>query len=115
MDYRNYGDRGITICNRWLGKNGFQNFYKDMGEMPKDKTLDRKDNNGNYCKRNCCWSTRVEQQNNRRNNIFINHQNKRQTVAQWAKELKISDNTLRSRLRKTGVDVLRVIENNMII
>jgi hypothetical protein len=64
--YKYWGGRGITICKEWLGKNGFQNFYKDMGNKPKNKSLDRIDNNGNYCKENCRWVTIEKQNNNRR-------------------------------------------------
>lgn len=54
--YKSYGGRGITICERWLGKDGFLNFLSDMGEKPDKLTLDRIDVNGNYCKDNCHWA-----------------------------------------------------------
>ena len=60
--YYRYGGRGITICPEWL--NSFTNFLADMGERPKGKTLDRKDNNGNYCKSNCRWATAKQQRLN---------------------------------------------------
>ncbi len=61
--YPEWGGRGITICKRW---NSFANFLADMGERPKDRSLDRIDNNGNYNKENCRWATSVEQTYNKR-------------------------------------------------
>ena len=61
--WKNYGGRGIKVCKRW---EKFVNFLADMGVRPEGKTLDRKNNNGNYCRRNCRWATWEEQNNNRR-------------------------------------------------
>lgn len=66
-DYMNYGGRGITICKEWLGKDGFKNFIKDMGERPADTSIDRIDVNGNYEPSNCRWVSRQTQNENKRN------------------------------------------------
>ena len=64
--YNNYGGRGIKVCKRWLYKDGFSNFLSDMGMPPKNKTLDRKNNEGDYKPSNCRWATRKEQRHNQR-------------------------------------------------
>ena len=61
--YKYYGGRGITVCDRWLE---FENFFEDMGERPKELTLERKNNELGYFKENCCWATRAEQIHNSR-------------------------------------------------
>ena len=66
-DYPRYGGRGITICDRWLGVDGFFNFIEDMDERPKGYTLDRKDTNSDYTPNNCRWADAHTQSGNKRN------------------------------------------------
>lgn len=62
--YQDYGGRGIFMCEEWMSS--FQIFFSDMGEAPIGLSLERKDNDGPYCKSNCTWATRSEQMKNRR-------------------------------------------------
>lgn len=70
-NFENYGGRGIKVCDRWLK---FHNFLLDMGIKPnKDYQIDRINNNGNYEINNCKWSSRIENCNNKNNNIKYNY------------------------------------------
>ncbi len=96
-DYPRYGGRGITVCNRWL--NSFQAFFEDMGEKPKDLTLERINNNGNYDPDNCKWATRKEQMNNTSKNVLLTINNKTHNIAQWERIRGFNKDTIGSRIR----------------
>lgn len=93
--YKYWGGRGITICKEWLE---FENFYRDMGERPENKSLDRIDNNKGYYKENCRWANIEQQANNRRNNRFITYKENTLTIRQWEKKLGINRGTLHYRI-----------------
>ena len=64
--YKNYGGRGITVCDRW--KNSFAAFKTDMGPRPEGLMIERRDNDSGYAPYNCYWADRTTQNNNTRRN-----------------------------------------------
>lgn len=80
-DYYNYGERGIVVCDRWLGREGYANFLEDMGRRPADKnSLDRIDSSKNYCLSNCRWSDALEQGGNTSRVVRLVFQGKNTTM-----------------------------------
>lgn len=100
-NYKYYGGRGITYCERW---ESFGNFYKDMGERPYGMTLDRINVNGNYEPGNVKWSSPKEQANNRRRNHFISYKGETKTLTEWSRKLGISTRGLTMRINKWGIE-----------
>jgi hypothetical protein len=101
-NYKNYGGRGITVCDEW--RKSFLTFYNDMGKRPSEKSLDRIDNNGNYCKNNCRWATPKEQNRNTRRNKKIEAFGKIKTIVEWSEEFNFSRRFL-TNLVKKGLDL----------
>lgn len=95
--YKDYGGRGIQICESWYK---FENFLADMGEPTPKMTLDRIDVNGNYEPSNCRWTNRKVQANNKRNTYYVSFNERTQTLTDWAEELGIKYTTLQLRLRR---------------
>ncbi len=101
-EYHNYGGRGIKVCERW---DSFDNFLKDMGFRPtKNHSINRSNNNGDYEPDNCFWSTKKEQDSNKRNNNYIEYNGRKLTVTQWAEILTIKPVTLFSRLKSMSIE-----------
>jgi len=98
--YPLYGGRGIKVCERWSGPQGFPHFLLDMGEKPDGLSLDRIDNDGPYSPENCRWTDVVTQGNNRRTNKIFTHAGESLTLADWARKKGVSDNTMRERLKR---------------
>jgi hypothetical protein len=100
-----YGGRGIDVCDRWRS---FENFLADMGERPMGLTIDRKDNNGCYCKENCRWITVAEQNRNTCKSIRITVGTETKIMADWSKQTGIATTTIHWRLAK-GWDPVRAV------
>jgi hypothetical protein len=84
-DYKNYGGRGIKVCESW---NDFSQFLNDIGPAPsKAHTIERIEVNGHYEPGNVRWATRAEQARNKRNSIYINYNGQRKMLTEWCAEL----------------------------
>lgn len=101
-DYYRYGGRGIKICNRWLDpEDGFMNFYTDMAPTYVEGwTLDRINNEGDYCPENCRWAPKWVQSNNTRKNVHITLNNETMTMTNWIRAYGVNENVARTRLKR---------------
>lgn len=96
--FKDYGGRGIIVCDRW---NSYQTFLEDVGRAPgANHSLDRKDTNGNYEPGNVKWSTRKEQNENKRSNILISINGLTKTLQGWCDHHNINRNTIIFRIKK---------------
>jgi hypothetical protein len=94
--YKDYGGRGIKVCDRWL--HSFENFLEDMGRCPEKHSLDRINNDDDYCPENCRWATSAQQARNHRRNIWIEFDNEKLVLKDMAKKIGISYQALLWRL-----------------
>lgn len=108
--YKDYGARGIKVCDEWLNslesfaKWSYENGYND------NLTIDRIDNNGNYEPNNCRWVDQQTQQNNKRNNIFLEYNGEQKTIAQWSRDLNISYSKLYNRIIKKNMTIENILK-----
>lgn len=97
IQYKNYGGRGITVCDRW--KESFENFITDMGQRPKPKyQIDRIDNNGQYSKENCRWVSPKQNCKNGTMIKFYEYENKNWTIKELCSKFNINRECVRKRL-----------------
>lgn len=94
--YKDYGGRGITVCEEWKGEDGFYSFreWALKNGYSDNLTLDRIDNNGNYEPMNCRWITVKEQMNNKRTSHFVIANGDKMTVAQCSQKYNIPKSTI---------------------
>jgi len=95
--YSDYGGRGIEVCKEW---DDFLVFFKDMGDVPDNMQIERIDNNGNYCKENCCWADRKKQSNNRRTTRYHIIDKKKITHQEMLKQSGLTKTQFRYRENK---------------
>lgn len=102
--YKNYGARGITICEEWL--NSYVAFYEwsIANGYQQGLSIDRIDVNGDYCPENCRWANNSMQSRNKRNNIYIEHNGESKILTDWAKGMDISKSGLAKRIN-AGWDI----------
>lgn len=93
--YKDYGGRGITVCDRW--RESFHAFVEDMGERPDGMTLDRRDNDLGYSPENCRWATHKEQQRNRRLTIRLEIEGQSYLLIELAEFAGLKADTIKAR------------------
>lgn len=108
--YKDYGARGITVCDDWLHSlKAFYDWSMSNG-YKKGLTLDRIDNNKGYYPENCRWVTRKTQNINKRNNVNFTYEGKTQCLKMWAKELNIPYAKLYARIYKLNWPTRKAFE-----
>jgi hypothetical protein len=98
--YRNYGGRGIVVCDRWRAS--FEAFFEDMGTAPSPRhSLDRHPNNdGNYEPGNVRWANKKQQARNTRTNRLLTYNGETLPVSEWAERIGVGVQTVFGRLRR---------------
>ena len=101
QDFKNYGGRGIKVCDEWRS---FERFLHDMGEMAKGMSLDRIDVDGNYTPSNCQWVPLKDQNHNRRDTVWVVLNGKSMSAKSAANKLSLPYERVRWALARYGAD-----------
>lgn len=97
--YKNYGARGIVVCQRW--RDSYENFVSDMGRPPTPQhMIERTNNDGPYSPDNCKWSLCDEQNRNRRVNRLFTYNGVTKCLMDWCIDLNLNNRTVAGRLRR---------------
>lgn len=106
--YRNYGGRGIAVCERWI--NSFENFYSDVGPRPSSNhSIERIDNSRNYEPGNVRWATAKEQARNRRSSAILTFNGISATIAEWSEKTGLTQLQISHRLRLANWSIDRIL------
>lgn len=111
VSFANYGGRGISVCQEWRDFKNFMDWAKSNG-YEDNLTIDRIDANKNYCPSNCKWSTMVEQENNRRNNHYLEFNGETHTIAEWSRLCNVPYATIYARLKR-GLPMQYVLKSKI--
>jgi hypothetical protein len=107
--YKHYGGRGISICDEFNDFIFFEKWANNNG-YKEGLTIDRIDNNGNYCEKNCRWVTQKINSINRRSTIFVNFMGKELSLSDWSRELSGNRNYVGAMRFKTGLSNIEIIK-----
>jgi len=111
--YKDYGGRGIKICAEWMD---FINFMNDMGDSFKQGlSLERVDNNGNYCKENCKWIELKLQARNKRNIPLYELNGCKKSAAEWSEITGTKAGTISARIKYYKWPVKRALEQETMV
>lgn len=110
--YKNYGGRGITVCEEWLGEYGFDRFYEwstKIGGYRKGYSIERIDVNGDYCPENCCWIPLKDQAKNKRNTLYIEINGESKRLKEWCEIYGANYKMVHQRIYRYGMAPLQAL------